>query len=94
MATGRRVRDDLAPLTVRVPVAAQMLGIGRTKLYELIAKHEIDVVKLVSATLIVVDSLQAFIERQLASASSASPGKRRPGRPRISFAKLAVARRA
>jgi excisionase family DNA binding protein len=93
MATDRRASADLAPLTVRVPVAARMLGIGRTKLYELIAEHEIDVVKLGSATLVVVDSLQAFIERQLVSASSASPGKRRPGRPRTSLAKLAVARR-
>lgn len=32
-------------LTIRVPDAARMLGIGKTKLYELIAAREIDVIK-------------------------------------------------
>lgn len=57
-------RDELVPFTVRIPVAARMLGIGKTKLYELIAQNEIEVLKLGSATLIVVASLQALIERR------------------------------
>lgn len=85
---------DVAPITVRVAEAARMLGIGRTKLYELIGQKEVDIVKLGSATLVVVSSLEAFIQRQLASSAPASEAKRRPGRPRTSFAMLAAARRA
>jgi len=94
MTSARPIYDDLAPLTVRVPVAARMLGIGKTKIYELIAQHEIEVLKLGSATLVVVGSLQAFIERQRVSASLAATAQKRPGRPQTSFAKLAAARRS
>lgn len=83
----------IKPLTVRVADAAQMLGIGKTKIYELIAAREIEVLKLGSATLIVVGSLEAFIERQRASASLGATAKKRPGRPRTSFAHLAAAHR-
>ncbi len=83
----------MTPLTVRVVDAAQMLGIGKTKIYELIAEHEIEALKLGSATLIVVGSLEAFIERQRTSALFAATSPKRPGRPRASFAKIAAARR-
>ena len=82
-----------APLTVRVVVAAEMLGIGRTKIYEMIAENEIEVIKLGSATLIVVASLEAFIQRQRASVKDAAALRRRPGRPRTSFVTLSAARR-
>ena len=83
-----------APLTVRVVVAAEMLGIGRTKIYEMIAGNEIEVIKLGSATLIIVASLEAFIERQRASVMDvAESRRRRPGRPRTSFVTLSAARR-
>ena len=36
-----------APLCVRVNVAARMIGIGRTKLYELISNGEVEVIKVV-----------------------------------------------
>jgi uncharacterized iron-regulated membrane protein len=36
-----------APLCVRTRVAARMIGVGRTKLCELIGKGEVDVVKVV-----------------------------------------------
>lgn len=52
-------------LTVRVPVAARVLGIGKTKLYELISAREIDVIKVGRATLIVVRSLERFVEREV-----------------------------
>ncbi|WP_264592628.1 helix-turn-helix domain-containing protein [Sphingobium sp. B1D7B] len=51
-------------LTVRVPDALAMLGIGRTKLYALIGKREIETIKIGKATLILVSSLEAFVERQ------------------------------
>jgi excisionase family DNA binding protein len=84
---------EVTPLTVRVADAARMLGIGKTKIYELIAEHEIEALKLGSATLIVFGSLEAFIERQRTSVSLAATSPKRPGRPRASFAKIAAVRR-
>ena len=55
-----------APLCVRINVAARMIGIGRTKLYELIGKGEVDVVKVGKATLVTTASLNAKIERRRA----------------------------
>lgn len=55
--------DGVLPLTVRIPVAVRMTGIGRSKLYELIASGDIQVVKIGSSTLIPVASLQALIAR-------------------------------
>jgi len=52
------------PITVRIPRAMEMLGIGRSKLYELISEGEIDTIKCGSATLVVVTSLKAFVYRQ------------------------------
>lgn len=51
------------PLTVRIPAAVRMTGIGRSKLYELIREGAIDVVKIGSATLIPVASLHRLLER-------------------------------
>jgi excisionase family DNA binding protein len=53
----------LEPLTVRIPVAIQLTGIGRSKLYELIAAGEIDTVKIGASTLITVASLRRLIQR-------------------------------
>jgi excisionase family DNA binding protein len=41
-----------APLTVRVKEACRPTGIGRSKLYELIAAEEIDTIKVGTITLI------------------------------------------
>lgn len=51
-------------LTVRIPTALEMLGIGRSKLYELIGSGEIEVIKIGKATLVVVQSLHSFVSRQ------------------------------
>lgn len=51
------------PLTVRIPIAIRMTGIGRSKLYELIQAGEIDSVKVGRCTLITVESLKRFVER-------------------------------
>ena len=53
----------LEPLTVRIPVAVQLTGIGRSKLYELIAAGEVDVVKIGASTLITVSSLRRLIQK-------------------------------
>lgn len=53
-----------APLCVRVNVAARMIGIGRTKLYELIGNGEVEAIKVGKATLVTTASLSAMIERR------------------------------
>ena len=50
------------PLTVKIPTAVRMTGIGRSKIYELIKAGRIETVKLGSSTLILVPSLRRFID--------------------------------
>lgn len=54
----------LEPLTVRVPVAVQLTGIGRSKLYELIAAGEVETVKVGTSTLVTVASLRRLIQKR------------------------------
>lgn len=61
-----------APITVRIKDACRMTGIGRSKLYLLIAAGEIQVIKVGSMTLIPVSSLESFL------------GSRRRGRQAMS----------
>jgi excisionase family DNA binding protein len=51
------------PLAVRIPRAAQMLGIGRSKFYQLIRSGDIGTIKVGRATVIAVQSLHDFIAR-------------------------------
>ncbi|RPF72462.1 helix-turn-helix domain-containing protein [Aurantiacibacter spongiae] len=51
------------PICVRVNDAARMIGIGRTKLYELIASGEIETLKIGRATRVTTASLHAFARR-------------------------------
>jgi excisionase family DNA binding protein len=53
---------QLSPLAVRVKQACELIGIGRSKLYELIAAGEIETIKVGSATLIPINSLARFVE--------------------------------
>ena len=53
----------LEPITVRIPVAVQLTGIGRSKLYELIKAGEVETVKVGTATLVKVASLRRLTER-------------------------------
>ena len=55
-----------APLCVRINVAARMIGLGRTKLYELIGNGEVEAIKVGKATLVTTASLNAMIERRCA----------------------------
>ena len=41
-----------------------MIGVGRTKLYELIASGEIDAIKLGKSTRITTESLQELVRRK------------------------------
>lgn len=49
-------------ITVKISVAMQMTGIGKTKMYELIKDGHIEVIKLGTATLVPVDSLRRFLD--------------------------------
>jgi excisionase family DNA binding protein len=51
------------PFTVRVREACRLTGIGRSKLYELIAAGEIEIIKVGTITLIPVEALVRFLRR-------------------------------
>ena len=55
--------DRSLPISVRIPEACRLTGIGRSKLYELIAAGEIEIVKVGTITLVPVTSLRRFVER-------------------------------
>lgn len=63
------------PITVRIKEACLMTGIGRSKLYELIAQGEIEIVKIGAITLIPVKSLEAMVERGRGAAGKHQSGK-------------------
>ena len=55
---------QIEPICVKVNDAARMIGVGRTKLYELIAAGEVDVVKLGKSTRVTTASLRALIQNR------------------------------
>ncbi|TAJ79981.1 MAG: DNA-binding protein [Sphingobium sp.] len=62
-ATHLPTPDEFEPITVRVPDACRMLGIRRSKFYELIADGEIKILKLGSATLVPMEQIRALVRR-------------------------------
>lgn len=50
------------PLTVRIREACRLTGIGCSKLYELIAAGEIEIIKVGNITLVPVASLARFLQ--------------------------------
>lgn len=87
--TSRRKQSDHPPaLAVRVADAARMLGIGKTKTYELIGTGEIEVIKVGRATLVIRASLEAFIARRRPADGDAPLVRRKRGRPRKTFYEL------
>lgn len=59
--TPRHERAPIEPISVRIPDASQMTGLGRSKIYELIASGEIEAAKIGSATVIMVESIRSFL---------------------------------
>ena len=51
-------------LCVRINDAASMIGVGRTKLYELIAAREVETVKFGKSTRVTTDSLRELLKRR------------------------------
>ena len=62
VASTQQLTLPLERLSVRIPTAIQMTGIGRSKLYELIASGDIETAKVGASTLIIVASLKRLIE--------------------------------
>lgn len=58
------MKQNLEPLTVRIPRAIEMTGIGRSKIYELIQSGALDVVKVGRCTLVTVDSIRRLVGRR------------------------------
>ncbi len=52
-----------APLLLTIPAAARALSIGRSMLYELLARGEIETVRIGRARRIPMQSLEAYVER-------------------------------
>lgn len=67
---------------MRIPDACRFTGISRSTLYLLIARGEVEIVKMGAATLVLTESLRELIERQRGSKLSrtAIPIRRRRAR--------------
>ncbi len=52
----------IEPISVRIPEACRLTGIGRSKLYELISEGRIEVVKVGAMTLVPYASLKDLID--------------------------------
>lgn len=63
LAPASHLQLPLDPLTVRIPVAMRLTGIGRSKLYELIKAGDLQTVKIGTATLVTMASLRRLVER-------------------------------
>jgi len=62
MAPPRTTATD--PLSVRIPEAARLTGLSRSRVYELMRSGEIEFVKVGGSTLIPFDSLKLFLDRR------------------------------
>jgi len=64
--------SKVEPICLRVPDACRFIGVSRSTLYVLIADREVEVVKLGSSTLVLVNSLRRLIEARRATSTSAT----------------------
>ncbi|TNE34537.1 MAG: DNA-binding protein [Alphaproteobacteria bacterium] len=55
--------QPVEPICVRSNDAARMIGVGRTKLYELISSGELETVKIGTATRVTTASLHELVTR-------------------------------
>jgi excisionase family DNA binding protein len=56
------VRNELVPKLLTIVDAARLLGIGRTTLYELIARGQLEVLHIGRAARIPIESVDSFID--------------------------------
>ena len=55
--------ERATPIAVRVSQAARMIGLGRSKLYELIAAGDVETVKIGRCTLVPIEGLHDPIQK-------------------------------
>jgi len=60
---GDSVGSRIECLVVAIPDACAMIGIGRSKLYQLLADGEIESVRVGKRRLVIVDSLRELLSR-------------------------------
>lgn len=75
-ANDRQLKLPFDTITVKISVAVQMTGIGRTKLYELIKDGQIEAIKVGTATLVPIDSLRRFLDGLRRTPPPSSGGRR------------------
>lgn len=61
---------SIEPISMRIPDACRFTGLSRSTVYLLIARGEIEVVKMGAATLVITESLKFLIESRRACASA------------------------
>jgi len=61
------------PLAVRPSQAAQMLGVGMTKLYEMLGEGDLESFHIGRSRRITTASISGYIERQLTAATGKPP---------------------
>lgn len=66
---------QVEPISVRIPEACRLTGIGRSKFYELIAAGEVEIVKVGAMTLVPMDGLRALVERGRRGRTTTNPTK-------------------
>ena len=62
--------SDVEPMTVTIQTAVKLSGLGRTKLYELMSKREIESVRIGTRRLIVFASLKARLTKKIDEAGN------------------------
>jgi excisionase family DNA binding protein len=67
-STSRNDRHDV-PLLMSVSDGMKTLRVGRTKFYQLIATGELEIVKIGTATRVVVSSIKDYVDRLRAQAT-------------------------
>lgn len=63
---------------MRVPDACRFTGLSRSSLYLLIARGDVEIVKMGTATLVLTESLRNLIERQRGTSTSRTATPIRP----------------
>lgn len=72
----QNARTRIEPIAMRVPDACRFVGIGRSTLYVLIARGEVEIVKLGSSTLVVTESLRQLVARRRKPGTSAASDRK------------------
>ena len=65
-------RPALEPISVKIPEAVRLTGLSRSRIYELMKSGDIEFAKVGSSTLILVESLRAFVRAHRSSSPDRS----------------------